>query len=435
MPRILHLGLGAFHRAHQAAYLQALHDLGDREWQLAAGNLRADQPEVEAALLAQHGAYTLETVTPAGECSYQRIEAITTVLPHEPGLAELISLGAEADTAIVSFTVTEAGYEDPVNNLLFATLAKILEQRRSQGAGSVTLLSCDNLRHNGERTRDGLLLHLRSREDPALLAWAEANTSCPSSMVDRITPRPPVGLGSRVTAATGRADAAPLMAEQFSQWVIEDDFISGRPDWQRVGVELVRSVAPFEEAKIRILNATHSCIAWAGTLLGYRYIHEAVADPRIERIAAAYITDDVLPCLQPSPLDLAAYRDTVLHRFRNAALGDTCQRVVADGFAKLPGFIAPTIRERLKRGESTASVAMLPALFLAFLQRWHAGSLRDPYQDQAMDPARAHAICASTDPVLAFCDERALWADLAGDSRLATGVRAARRRVVRELAL
>lgn len=435
MPRILHLGLGAFHRAHQAVYLQALHDLGDRQWHLASGNLRPDQPSIEAALLKQRGAYMLETVTPAGDCNYQWIEAIGTVIPHEPGLHALTRVGADAGTSIISFTVTEAGYEATASNLLFGTLAQILEQRRANGAGPVTLLSCDNLRHNGERTRAGLMQHLQSRGDTALQAWVEANTSCPSSMVDRITPRPPAGLAARVRAATGRDDAAPLMAEQFSQWVIEDDFIAGRPDWQRVGAELVRTVAPFEEAKIRVLNATHSGIAWAGTLLGHRYIHEAVSDPRIERIAAAYVTDDVLPCLQPSPLDLNAYRDTVLLRFRNAALGDTCQRVVADGFAKLPGFIAPTLRERLKRGESIASAAMLPALFLAFLQRWHAGKLREPYQDQAMDPARAHAICASSDPVLTLCSEQSLWAELAGHPRLIDGVQAASRRVARELAL
>jgi D-arabinitol 4-dehydrogenase len=444
---MLHLGLGSFHRAHQALYLHRLIESGDASWVLAGGNTRPDQADTLAALQAQGGAYTLETVTPAGERSYAKVSAIRTVVPYEPTLAGLVRIGASPATRIISFTVTEAGYYlDDSNQLdpgfaelaadlqaaregrpggtIYAALTAILRARRAAGGGPVTLLNCDNLRHNGERFRGGLLEFIRRAGDTALHDWVQAHTTSPNAMVDRITPRPTPDVRLRVKAATGWDDAAPVMGESFIQWVIEDDFCNGRPAWEKVGVQMVDSVAPYEEAKIRILNATHSCIAWAGTLAGHEFIHEGVRDEPIRRLAHAYVTQDVIPCLTPSPVDLAAYRDVVLERFGNPAIRDTNQRVAADGFAKIPGFVAPTVRERLGRGESIAAVAVLPALFLAFLQRWSRGTLPYRYEDQAMDPAAARAICAAADPVLALCGDSVLWGPLAGDERLVAAVRA-----------
>ena len=211
--------------------------------------------------------------------------------------------------------------------------------------------------------------------------------------------------------------------------MIEDNFIAGRPAWESVGVEMVDSVQAYEEAKIRLLNATHSCIAWAGTLVGYTYIHEGTLDPVIRQFAYDYVTDDTIPVLLPCPINLETYRDVVLDRFGNPAIADTNQRVAMDAFSKIPAMIAPTIRDRLARGESINSVAMLPALFLAYLQRWHAGQIPYTYQDQAMDPAVAHAICEATDPVAAFCADLTLWGPLAGDERLIDALRQAFTRV------
>lgn len=423
--RILHLGLGAFHRAHQAVFLQRLIDCGDARWHIAAGNICPGQEAVEAALLEQAGVYTVESVAPDGLAQYQRVQSIRTVLPFEPGLARLIELGASPDTRIVSFTVTEAGYAQGPGNALYPALAAILRERRRRDAGPLTLLCCDNLRHNGRVAHAGLLAFLAG--DAALSDWTLRHTTWPSSMVDRITPRPPPALRARVLAATGHDDGAPVMAESWLQWVIEEDFCNGRPAWERAGVEMVRDVGPHEEAKIRILNAGHSAIAWAGTLLGHRFIHEAALDPRIRRIAYDYLTEQVIPCLAAagSPLDLAAYRDSVLARFGNAALGDSCRRVIADSWAKLPGFIVPTLRERLAAGADIASGALLPALMLNVLQRWHRGQLDEPYEDQGMDPQAAHALCDATDPVTAFAGVEALWDELAGDARLVAALHAA----------
>jgi len=453
---MLHLGLGSFHRAHQAVYMQRLLDVGDSEWELAAGNIRPDMADTVDALRAQGGAYTLETVTPRGEREYTRIASIKRVLPYDASLSALIDLGAQPRTRIVSFTVTEAGYyldaKDRLDDAhaelaadieaarepgaggtlartIYGALVAILRERMRRGAGALTLLNCDNLRHNGDRSRDGLLQFIALVGDHALLDWVREHTSSPNAMVDRITPRPTPDVAERVRAATGWADAVPVMAERFIQWVIEDRFIAGRPDWQKVGVEMVASVDPYEEAKIRLLNATHSCIAWAGTLAGYEFIHEGTHDPAIRRLAHDYASDGVIPVLQPSPIDLAAYRDVVLERFANPAIRDTNQRVAMDGFSKIPGFIAPTLRERLARHEPIDSVAMLPALFLAFLQRWRRGALPYEYQDQAMDAATARAICDAADPPDALCRDRVLWGPLAGDARLIDSVRRASRRV------
>jgi D-arabinitol 4-dehydrogenase len=447
---MLHLGVGSFHRAHQALYIHNLHALGDHSWQLAGGNIRPDMADTIVALAAQNGEYTLETITPAGVHDYTRVTSIKRVISFEPNSTELIAVAADAATRIISFTVTEAGYYLDANNVLdasitdvsvdlelarkqtpgstiYGALTAMLRQRMLANAGKVTLLNCDNLRHNGDRSRSGLLQFITLLGDIDLLDWVNNHTTSPNAMVDRITPRPTADVAERVKAATGWVDAVPVMGESFIQWVIEDNFCAGRPAWEKVGVEMVTSVAPYEEAKIRLLNAAHSCIAWAGTLVGYQYIHEGTHDTAIRKFAFDYATNDVIPVLStpqnPSPIDLAAYRDVVLDRFGNPAICDTNQRVAMDGYSKIPGFIAPTIRERLALEASISSVAVLPALFLAYLQRWHNGQISYVYQDQAMNPQAAHAICEAADPVAAFCADAVLWGELANDHRLVTAMR------------
>ena len=298
---ILHIGAGSFHRAHQAWYLHRLIESGDRRWSLTVGNIRGDMNPVLEALAAQGGAYTLETVTPQGERAYETVRSITKVVPWSADLDALVAAGAAPECKIVSFTVTEGGYYldehdrlDTANpdiaadlkgarTTIYGALAAILGARMKGNAGKLTLQNCDNLRSNGDRFKAGMLEFLRLREETALRDWMSANTSCPNSMVDRITPRPTPDVRERVKAATGFDDRAPVMGEAFIQWVIEDHFCAGRPAWETVGAEMVESVLPYEEAKIRILNATHSCIAWAGTLVGLQYIHEGALDAEIGR--------------------------------------------------------------------------------------------------------------------------------------------------------
>lgn len=444
----LHIGLGSFHRAHQAIYQHKLHQQGDERWHITAGNIRPDMQSTIDALIAQNGAYTLETVTPGGQYQYELIESIRTIIQWDEELNGLAKVAADPATRIISFTVTEAGYyldengkidsshPDIKNDLagsscctLYGAMSRLLSTRKNQSAGPVTLLNCDNLRHNGDCFSSGLSQYLELSGDEELKDWVNTNTSTPNSMVDRITPRPAPELTDRVKAATGRTDLAAIMSEEFIQWVIEDDFIAGRPAWENVAVQMVEDVMPYEEAKIRILNATHSCVAWAGTLRGYNFIHEDLLDSDVRELAYNYVTNDVIPCLNTEdsahPLDLAAYRDTVLDRFSNPYIKDTNQRVAMDGFSKIPGFILPSIMEGLEAGRSIDSVAMLPALFLAFLQREQRGDIPYTYEDQVTGIETAARICASENPLKMFAAEPMLFGTIANDERLYQAIEAA----------
>lgn len=452
MPRMLHLGLGAFHRAHQAVFMQRLLDAGQRDWELAAGNLRGDLETGVRQLEQQQGRYTLETVDPQGTREYTVIEALRQVVGWDEQLSGLVALGADPATRIISFTVTEGGYAlDAAGQLdtaspamqaalesarrnepgttLHGALTAILRARMRSGAGPVTLLSCDNLRHNGDRTRTALLQFVQALGDASLAQWIEANTTCPNTMVDRITPRPTADVVDRVRTATGRDDPCALMAESFIQWVVEDRFVAGRPRWEDVGVQFTGSVDPFEEAKIRLLNASHSVLAWGGALAGHQYIHQAVGDARIHRAAFHYASEGAIPLLVPSPLDLPAYRDVVLARFGNADILDTVQRVASDSFAKVPAFFAPSVRERIARGLPLEPLALPAALLLAFLQRWTSGALPFEHNDQP-DAARIAAdVCAAPDPAQALARCRLLWGDASSSQDWIAAVQAAHREV------
>ena len=430
-PVWMHIGAGSFHRAHQAWYLHKLLEQGEGDWSIALGNIRNDATPLLDQLAAQQGRYVLETVTPQGERAWEAITSIRQVLPWDRDISALVACGAAPETRVISFTVTEAGYYlTPDHELdlqqadiqadlqgdirtLYGALTRILQQRIASEGGPVTLLSCDNLRHNGERFRHGFLAFLAAKGESALAQWVMHATTSPNTMVDRITPRPTADIAPRVKAATGIDDAVPVMAESFIQWVIEDDFIAGRPTLEKVGVELVDSVLPWEEAKIRILNATHSGIAWAGTLIGLDYIDESTRQKAIYQLASAYITQDVIPSLLPSPLDLARYRDVVLARFSNPWIKDTNQRVAADGLSKIPGMVTPTLRECYQRGEVPAATAVLPALFFLFLRRLAQGSLPYEYQDGVLQPQALRQLFASADPLSAYLRDESLFGTLA----------------------
>ncbi|MDU4844034.1 MAG: D-arabinitol 4-dehydrogenase [Leclercia adecarboxylata] len=426
----LHIGLGSFHRAHQAWYLHRLITSGNTRWHIAAGNIRNDAEHVVQALAAQNGRYVLETVSPEGESEYEEITSIQNLIPWQADLQPLIAEGANPQTKVIAFTVTEGGYyldtqhklevanADLASDIngscktIYGAIARILEARMENGAGPLTLLNCDNVRHNGERFHDGLVEFLQLSGRQAVIDWLNANATCPNTMVDRITPRPAAELPARIKAQTGLDDKAPVMGESFIQWVVEDNFRDVRPALETVGVELVASVIPFEEAKIRILNASHSCIAWAGTLVGQTYIHESTLTDFIYNIADRYVTEDVIPSLGDNGIDLPTYRDVVLKRFTNPYIQDTNQRVAADGFSKIPAMIAPTLRECYQRGARPNATAMLPALFYVFMEQWHLGKLPYEYQDGILNAPAVHAMFESADPIALYASDKALFGDL-----------------------
>ena len=384
------------------------------------------------ALTAQNGEYVLETVSPQGERAYEVIKSIKKLIPWQADLLPLIDEGAQEQTKVIGFTVTEAGYyldshfklvqNDPAlkadlaggNQTIYGIIAKILKKRMQLADGKATLLCCDNVRHNGERFHDGLVEFLGLTGQNDIIEWMKTNITTPNTMVDRIVPRPAEDLPARIKAATGVADKAPVMGETFIQWVIEDNFKDNiRPALEKVGVELVESVVPYEEAKIRVLNVPHAAIAWAGTLLGELYIHDSTNLEIAYKLAHDYVTEDVIPSLGNDLIDLAKYRDVVLERFTNPHIKDTNQRVAADGFSKIPAQIQPTLIERFKQGALPVATTKLPALFFVFMERRYQGKLPFTYQDGILDEAAVRAMYESADPIHVFATDKALFGQLA----------------------
>lgn len=430
----LHIGLGGFHRGHQAWYLNELIKQGDDSWTIAAGNIRNDSEHAIEALLKQKGEYVLETVSPSNERHYEVIKSISRPIAWKEGLAPLIAVGAEDNTKVIAFTVTESGYyldsnyrlvqDDPALkadlngglNTIYGVITRILRERMKSANGDVTLLCCDNVRHNGERFHDGLVEFLTLTGQKDIVEWMKDHVTTPNTMVDRIVPRPAADLPARIKEKTGIDDATPVMGETFIQWVIENNFKSDiRPALEKVGVELVDSVIPYEEAKIRILNVPHAAIAWGGTLLGELYIHDSVRIDKVHKIVYDYVTEDVIPSLSAKVIDFAKYRDVVLERFTNPYIKDTNQRVSADGFSKIPAQIQPTLVERIRAGVRPVATAKLPALFFLFMERWHQGKLPFDYYDGIMESAVVHAMYESADPVSVFAQNKALFGELASN--------------------
>ncbi|MGG4662251.1 D-arabinitol 4-dehydrogenase [Providencia vermicola] len=427
----MHIGAGSFHRAHQAWYLHRLIAQGDDSWSIALGNIRNDANALLDNLAKQNGEYTLETVSPEGERHYEKITSVRKILHWDENLSQLVEQGRDKATRVIAFTVTEAGYYlTPQHELdaqqpdikadlsgkmvtIYGALTEILRARLTAHGEPVTLLNCDNLRHNGERFRHGFLSFLQLKGENDLYQWVKDHTRSPNTMVDRITPRPTPDVAERVKQHTGWDDKAPVMGEAFIQWVIEDDFINGRPALENVDVEMVESVLPWEEAKIRILNASHSCIAWAGTLIGLNFIDDSTRELPIKQMAWNYVTQDVIPSLTPSPLDLEQYRDVVLDRFSNPYIKDTNQRVAADGLSKIPGFITPTLQECYQRNQVPAATAVLPALFFVYLQRWAKGELPYEYQDGVLDEEYYQKMMNSPDALTQFVSSEMLFGSLA----------------------
>lgn len=429
----LHLGAGAFHRAHQSWYLNELHKLGDTRWSLALGNIRNSASQATLDQLGrQQGVYTLEVISPEGDIDYQTITAIKKVIPWDANLSQLIQVGADPETKLISFTVTEGGYflkddghldlnhpvivqeladPNPIATV-YGVLVAILRQRLATQAGPITLLNCDNLRHNGDCLRTGLNEYIAALGDKALAAWCDQSISTPNSMVDRITPQTDEALLDRLAEQGIDNDQVPVACEAFSQWVIEDDFIAGRPELERVGVEFVEDVLPFEEAKIRVLNASHSGIAWAGALLGVQSIDESLT-PQVQEWIRHYIGQDVTAALSKGPINLDEYCKTTLHRFSNAKVRDTNQRVSSDSIAKLQQFILPTLKTRYQQGEVPKATLVLVALWYLFMQRRAAGTLPFEYQDRAIDSVPFEAIFAEEDSLKAFAQSPALMGSLA----------------------
>jgi mannitol-1-phosphate/altronate dehydrogenase len=382
---IVHLGLGGFHRAHMARYTHDLIELqaGARNWGIVGAGLLPADRAVYDALAQQDGLYTLVERSDAAE-NVTVIGTVRGTIFAADDSAPLLAAIDAPGVRIVSLTVTENGYclnpaskrLDPDHPAIAADLqspaaphsaigilAEAYRRRRAMGRKAFTALSCDNIPHNGAVLKRAVL-EFAGLRDPALAAWIAAEARFPSTMVDRITPRTRPEDVADLAARYCVVDAGPVFCEPFRQWVIEDDFADGRPQWELVGAQFVADVAPYEFMKLRLLNASHLALAGLGELAGYRFVHETVRQPRLHAYMQALMDRETGPTLPPvTGIDLSAYKATLLERFGNATLMDTVTRVNADAPINL---LVDPIRERLR---TNGSIDLLGLALAAWLRR------------------------------------------------------------------
>ncbi|WIY51807.1 mannitol dehydrogenase family protein [Devosia sp. YIM 151766] len=434
-PGIVHLGIGAFHRAHMAVYIDDL--LGeDPNWGIVGASLR--RPDTKEALEPQDGLYTIAVRDAAG--THPRvIGSILKVMDANSQREELLALMADPAIRIVSLTVTEKGYcHDPATGELDqqhpdivhdlanpaapksapGMLVEALARRKAAGVPPFAVMSCDNLPNNGE-TAKRIVTTFAALRDAELGQWVAA-AAFPSTMVDRIVPSTTEADREEVAGLIGADDAWPIMTEPFTQWVIEDDFPEGRPAFEKAGAQLVGDVEPFEHMKLRMLNGSHSTMAYAGYLGGYDAIADVMGDPAYVKLIRELMSEEVMPTLDMPGADLETYRDQLLERFRNPALKHRTWQIAMDGSQKLPQRLLGTIRDRLAAGQGIERLALGVAAWM----RYVTGVAEDGSDIDVRDPhaLKMHAIAAGAgdDPVALFEGLTALTevfgTDLAGNA-------------------
>ncbi|MFB9971206.1 mannitol dehydrogenase family protein [Pseudoroseomonas cervicalis] len=400
-PAIVHLGLGAFFRAHGALYTEDVLNAQGGDWGIVGASLQ--RPDQRDRLAPQQGLYTAIEHGPEGA----RARVVGNLLgvlvaPEDP--AALVARLADPETHIVSLTVTEKGYcHDPATGRLRPDHAEIradleqpdaprsapgflvaaLRRRRAAGLPPFTVLCCDNLPHNG-RLLAGLLRDHAALRDDAVAAWIEAEVPFPCTMVDRIVPALTEADLAEARALTGHEDAAPVVHEPFRQWVIEDRFAGdARPDWALAGAQFAADVAPFEHMKLRLLNGAHSALAYLGYLAGHETIGDTMADAAFAGFLRALWREEMLPTLPPPPgTDLLAYTDALAARFANPAIRHRTWQIAMDGSQKLPQRLLGTVRERLAQGLPIPRLALVVAAWIRYVggvdERGGAIDVRDP---------------------------------------------------------
>ncbi|HWA59793.1 MAG TPA: mannitol dehydrogenase family protein [Caulobacteraceae bacterium] len=392
---VVHFGPGAFHRAHQAWFFDRLL-ASDPRWGICGVALKS--PTLPGALTPQDGLYVLAELE--REARFELVGALTEVLFAPAAETTVRRRLRDPATRWVGLTVTEKGYGltaagalDETNPDIAHDLARPedtpasaigwilagLADRRAAGRRPFVVASCDNLPSNGRRLRAGVL-EMARRRDPALAAWIEGEVRFPCSMVDSITPAADDALLARVEAAAGLRDAAPVQREAFCQWVIEDDLGPDAPDLGSVGVTLTDDVEGYEAAKLRLLNAAHSSLAYLGLLRGRETVAEAMADPELATFARGLMAEAIAPLLRPPKgLDLPAYIDAILARFANPAIRHRLAQIAMDGSQKLPIRLLPSVRQALDAGRPLDRLVLPLAAWTRFLAREFAAGR--PVQD------------------------------------------------------
>ena len=435
-PGIVHVGLGNFHRAHQAWYLHRLLQLGlNRDWAIIGAGVRPYDAAQRKKFGKQDCLSTLIQLDPSGS-SAEVIGAMIDYVPVEEGNAALIRRMADPAIRIVALTVTEGGYYiDPATKCfdaahpdirhdaanpdrprtVFGAMVAALRFRRDQGIGPFTGQSCDNLQGNGAVLRQ-TLVSLARETDPGLAGWIDSNCTFPNSMVDCIVPA--TGPNELALARKlGIDDQVPVTHEGFRQWVIEDAFCSGRPNWDLVGATFSDRVHDYEEMKIRILNAGHQIIANLGEILSIETISDCMAQPLVRTLFCKVQREEILPHVKPVPnVPKEDYLDLVRRRFSNTAIADTTRRVSFEGSARHPGFVLPILRDGLEAGTPVEGLALVEALWARMCGgRREDGTViepNDPFWDTLLEAAQA-----AREHPCAWLEQRQFYGDLAEEPR------------------
>lgn len=434
-PGILHVGVGNFHRAHMAVYLDQLFGLGhDHDWALVGAGVRPGDGVMRDKLAAQDWLTTVVELDPSG-LTARVTGAMVDFVPVNS--AAVIARMADPAIRIVSLTVTEGGYyidaktdgfdtnhadiaydaaQPTTPRTVFGMMIAALRRRRNAGLDPFTILSCDNLPENGHVTHK-TVLGLAQLLDPAFATWIDAHVAFPNSMVDCITPATSDRERKMVTDKFGLIDAVPVACEPFRQWVLEDNFPQGRPKLELVGAEFVSNVAQFELMKLRILNGGHAAIAYPGALLGHHFVHDAMADPRISGWLDRLTRAEIVPTLTPIPgVSYDAYREKIAERFSNPAVGDTIPRLCLDGSNRQPKFVLPVLRQALEENRLYHGLALETALWCRYCAGTdEAGNEILPNDDNAVD-LKTRARAARADPQ-AFLSNTLVFGTLGQDQR------------------
>ena len=409
VPSVVHIGVGGFHRAHQALYFDDLARTGETGWGLVGVGLR--RPQMGEVLRAQDGLFTVVERGPDGECA--RVVGSLVDYHYAPQDPEAV-LRALADprTRLVTLTITGGAYEvddsdDGVRHdlahpqlptTMVGFLVEALARRRASGAGPFTVLSCDNLPDSGAAARRAVLGFAALR-DADLARWIEASVTFPSSMVDRITPETSPEVRNRVEDRFGIPDRWPVVTEPFRQWVVEDDFCAGRPPLERVGVRFVDDVAPYKQVKGRVLNGGHCALGYLGSLAGHTTTDQAMADPVVREAVERMLREEVLPLVpEADGIDLPTYVDETLQRFANPAVGDALARLARRGTVKMPSYLLPSLHDALAQDRPHRLLLLAVAGWIRFLCGVDLSGRPVTVEDPKLEQLRALTDGAGHDP-------------------------------------
>ncbi len=427
---VVHLGFGAFHRAHQAVYLDDyIQASSDTRWGIAAVNLRsAESAQFQSVCddIARHDGYFLKSISASGAVNMRRVRSHIAFADWAKDRTPAEVLLALPSVHLVTITVTESGYyTSPRGDLntedeviareiagdaalsVYAYLRAGCRARQMAGGAPMTIACCDNIRQNGKMLRRNFLDYLRACGDLALADWVQDNVAFPCSMVDRITPRSPAHLAAELTALVGQNVTAPIMAEDFIQWVLQDSAGGPMPDLARAGVTVTPDVDPYEETKIRVLNGGHTALVYLAALKGIVTYDAAMRDPELLAHFRAFEQSEVLPALTLDlPFSKQDYLASIEARFGNVSIGDTVARICADGMAKFPIFIRPTLAGCLAQGIVPIHAIRSIASWYVFARHVAAGKIPFDYIEPSWD---ALAAMLGTD---AFAASPRLWGDI-----------------------